>query len=89
MNSYLLYEASVSVCVPLGGVMDVITRMLSIAAPSESSASLGGVRLHPGVDRDERDGLWSGMPQIHVATLALVNTLAERMPESLEETGKL
>ncbi|EPE30228.1 ARM repeat-containing protein [Glarea lozoyensis ATCC 20868] len=83
MNSYLLYEASVSVCVPLGGVMDVITRMLSIAAPSESSASLGGVRLHPGVDRDERDGLWSGMPQIHVATLALVNTLAERMPESL------
>jgi hypothetical protein len=39
-------------------------------------------RLHPAIDRDERDGLWSGLPGIYVATLNLIGTIADRLQES-------
>lgn len=80
LEGYIKSETSTPVSIPLGVVMDMVTRMLSIAIPS-SSGSSGSVRLHPAVDRDERDGLWSGMPQIYVAALQLINTLADRLQE--------
>jgi pre-rRNA-processing protein RIX1 len=80
LEEYIKDEILVPVSVPLGVIMDMTTRMLSIALPSSSDPS-GGLRPHPAVDRDERDGLWSGMPHIHIATLQLIETLADRLQE--------
>jgi pre-rRNA-processing protein RIX1 len=85
LAEYFKSETSTSVAIPLGSVFDMVTRMLSIAVPpssAESSNGHGAARLHPAIDRDERDGLWSGMPQIYVATLQVINTIAERIEEA-------
>ena len=83
LEAYFKLETSMPVSMPLGAIIDMVTRMLSIAIPSspESPSGHGGARLHPAIDRDERDGLWSGMPQIYVASLKLVSTIAERLQE--------
>lgn len=80
LAEYLKLETSAPVAIPLGVIMDMITRMLSIAIPSpQSSAGKSEARLHPAIDRDERDGLWAGMPQIYVAALQLVDTMSARL----------
>jgi pre-rRNA-processing protein RIX1 len=83
LTAYLLYPTSTAVTIPLGEVLDLISRILSVATqPPESAANLGDVRFNTAIDRDERDGLWGGMPQIHVSTLRIVTTLADSMPDS-------
>ncbi|KAH6684067.1 rRNA processing/ribosome biogenesis-domain-containing protein [Halenospora varia] len=82
LGQYFKNETSTPVSIPLGPILDMITRMLSISIPSESASAHGGARLHPAIDRDERDGLWCGLPQIHVATLQLISSLADRMQEN-------
>ncbi|KAH7321628.1 rRNA processing/ribosome biogenesis-domain-containing protein [Rhexocercosporidium sp. MPI-PUGE-AT-0058] len=80
LAEYLKVETAVPVAVPLGSIMDMVTRMLSIAIPSpSSSAAKSEARLHPAIDRDERDGLWVGMPQIYVAALQLVDAISARL----------
>jgi hypothetical protein len=82
LAEYFRCETSTPVAIPLGSIMDMVTRLLSIAIPpssAETSNSHGAARLHPAIDRDERDGLWSGMPQIYVAALQLISTIAERI----------
>jgi pre-rRNA-processing protein RIX1 len=83
LNEYLINETSLPVTIPLGLIVDMITRILSIRIPSSTnSTAYGETRLHPAIDRDERDGLWSGMPQIYVATLQLIITVADRLQGS-------
>jgi hypothetical protein len=85
LAEYFRAETSTPVATPLGLVVDMVTRVLSIVVPLSSIGSSNGhavARLHPAIDRDERDGLWGGMPQIYVAALQLINTIAERMEEA-------
>ncbi|EKD17867.1 uncharacterized protein L3040_004405 [Drepanopeziza brunnea f. sp. 'multigermtubi'] len=95
LTEYIKTETSAPVTMPLGMIMDLITRMLSIAIPSsDPSAGYRGARLHPAIDRDERDGLWTGMPQIYVAALKLVDTISMRLengflPLALESFDQL
>ncbi|KAK0116141.1 hypothetical protein ONS95_013172 [Cadophora gregata] len=80
LAEYLKVETAAPVALPLGAIMDMITRMLSIAIPSSQySAGKSEARLHPAIDRDERDGLWAGMPQVYVAALQVVDTLSVRL----------
>lgn len=81
LEEYIEGETFAPVSIPLGGILDVATRMLSIAAPSPSAPS-GSARLHPAVDRDEREGLWSAMPQIYIAALKVVNATADLLQEN-------
>jgi pre-rRNA-processing protein RIX1 len=82
LAEYFRSETSTPVLIPLGAIMDVVTRMLSIAmSSSDSSSRQGSARLHTAIDRDEKDGLFCGIPQIYVAALELVNIVAERLQE--------
>ena len=84
LSVYFKVETSTPVTVPLGAVVDLVMRMLSISIPtaSESSSGRGGPRLHPAIDRDEKDSLWSGMPQVYVAALELVEAMADRLGDN-------
>ena len=90
LTKYLSTETSLPVSVPLGVIVDLITRILSVAIPSSSqkTSGQGNVRLHPAVERDERDGLWSGMPQIYVAALEVASMMAERLQEAFMPMGQ-
>lgn len=83
LAEYLKNDTTNPVAIPVGAIFDLINRMLSIPIPSsDTSSGLGGARLHPAVDRDEKDGLWAGLPQIYAAALSLVDAVAERLQES-------
>lgn len=83
LAEYFRMETAAPVAISLGLIMDMVTRMLSIPIPmSESSTSNRGARLHPAIDRDEKDGLWAGMPQVYVAALQLVDALAVRLEDN-------
>jgi pre-rRNA-processing protein RIX1 len=90
LKVYLQTETLLPVTIPLGVIVDIITRMLSVATPSTSRSSTGpgSVRLHPAIDRDERDGLWSGMPQIYVAAVQVISTMAETLQEAFMPVAK-
>ncbi|PBP20495.1 hypothetical protein BUE80_DR008611 [Diplocarpon rosae] len=82
LAEYFNVETSAPVAMPLGAIMDLVTRALSIAIPAaDSSAGYRGARLHPAIDRDERDGLWVGMPQIYIAALQLIDSIALRLED--------
>ena len=80
LEEHIKGETFAPVSVPLGAIMDITTRMLSVAIPSSNQS--GSLRTHLAIDRDEREGLWSGMPQIHSATLQLIETVADRLQEA-------
>lgn len=84
LSVYFKIETSTPVTIPLGAVMDLILRMLSISIPtaSESASGRGGPRLHPAIDRDEKDSLWSGLPQVYVAALELVEAISDRLEDT-------
>lgn len=83
LADYFKSETSTPVTIPLGSLMDMTTRMLSISLPhSDGPSSVGPARLHPAIDRDEKDGLSSALPQIYVASLQLINVVADRMQEN-------
>lgn len=83
LADYFKSDTSTPVAIPLASIFDLITRMLSIPIPSsDASSAMGSVRLHPAVDRDEKDGLWAGLPQIYVAALHLLDTIADRLQEN-------
>ncbi|CAG8981846.1 hypothetical protein HYALB_00013655 [Hymenoscyphus albidus] len=82
LAEYCKAETSTHVCIPLGAILDLVSRILSIAVPSsDGSSGQGNARLHPAIDRDERDGLWCGMPEIYITALDLIQTLAGRLQE--------
>ena len=79
---YFKTETSLPVSIPLGAVADMLMRMLSIAISSPSqTGGQGHARLHPAIDRDEKDGLCSGIPHIYVAALQVIITMSERLQE--------
>jgi hypothetical protein len=84
LSVYFQVETSTPVAVPLGSVVDLIIRILSVASPtpSELPASKGGPRVNPAIDRDEKDALWSGLPQIYVATLEVIESLVDRFGDA-------
>ena len=80
LEEYFKGETETAVAIPVSSILDLLTRLLTIPLPSQDgSPEHDSVRLHPAIDRDERDCLCSGLPQIYVAALQLVGTIADRL----------
>ncbi|QSZ30896.1 hypothetical protein DSL72_000454 [Monilinia vaccinii-corymbosi] len=81
LDEYLKEPTPSAVTIPVGSIFDVITRILSISIPSPTDSNSGNVRLHPAIDRDERDGLWTGLPKIFVSVLHLIITMSATLEQ--------
>lgn len=79
---YLKEETSAPVALPIGSLMDILNRMLSIGIPSLMSKTGASARLHPAIDREERDALCASLPQVYVAALQLIRSMSERLEGS-------
>ena len=64
--------------VPLGSIFAALNRVLSIFEPTKSRG-LEVDMINPEVSRDEREGLWSCLPMIHVAAIDTIWTVMERV----------
>lgn len=69
------------VAVPLGSLMDLVMRIASIVPPGPGREDR--VQLNASIGREEKDELWSALPDIHVAVLDLLLAMVDRLGPSI------
>ncbi|KAH7051259.1 rRNA processing/ribosome biogenesis-domain-containing protein [Macrophomina phaseolina] len=88
----LLAELTASPTAPSGPVsfriahvMDLLTRVLSITAPAGHNKKNQecGISFNDQIGKEERNDLFTVLPQIHIAALSLFETLVERFGSSM------
>lgn len=84
LQTFLARSTSSMVSLPIGPLMDLLTRVFSLVVPSKQAPDdwHGSARLNPEIGRDEREGLWAGLPDIHVAAIGVLSAVAARLDES-------
>ncbi|QYS98276.1 Pre-rRNA-processing protein RIX1 [Trichoderma simmonsii] len=75
----LSYPTKAAVAIPLSGLVDTISRVCLIARLSKSQTWEQAVETNPAIGREEKEELWSLMPDIHVAAMKLVIALFQRL----------
>ncbi|KAK2801723.1 hypothetical protein FQN50_007638 [Emmonsiellopsis sp. PD_5] len=65
---------SSTVTIPLGSILDLSNRLVSVTAPSSDGAD-----LNPQIGREEKESLWAELSKLHLATLELLHTIIERL----------
>jgi pre-rRNA-processing protein RIX1 len=81
LKEHFKHQTTAAVTIPVDVIVDLLTRLLSVvsATNAKGSSELLGVRLHPAIERNERDGLWAGLESIHVASLEIYLVLVNRL----------
>ncbi|KAI5293550.1 hypothetical protein KEM55_007052, partial [Ascosphaera atra] len=75
LSKFFDVETSDNVPMPVGMILDVTTRLFSMAAPKPKGDS--GMTLRPEISREERESLWGELPLIHQSALDLLLELIE------------
>ncbi|KAL6833998.1 rRNA processing/ribosome biogenesis domain-containing protein [Trichoderma sp. SZMC 28015] len=75
----LSYPTKAAVAIPLSGLVDTISRVCLVARLSKSQTWEQAVETNPAIGREEKEELWSLMPDIHVAAMKLVISLFQRL----------
>ncbi|KAK5989930.1 Pre-rRNA-processing rix1-like protein [Cladobotryum mycophilum] len=68
-----------AVNIPISGLMDTVSRVCLIAKLSKSQTWEQSVETNPAIGREEKEELWSLIPDIHVAAMRLVLSLLQRL----------
>lgn len=97
-------SSKLPVVVPIGTISGLVSRISVILAPATSSSASDAAHerdlasfINPNIGRDEREELWSLLPNIHTAALQLLSSMVKRMggnivplvPEILEEAMRM
>lgn len=72
----------IPVITPISTILDLTSRITLIVPPFQGPRRQDGTQLNPAVGRDEKDELWSVLPDIHVAALDLLTALVQRLQEN-------
>ncbi|UKZ77367.1 hypothetical protein TrVFT333_005087 [Trichoderma virens FT-333] len=75
----LSYPTKAAVAIPISGLVDTISRVCLVARLSKSQTWEQAVETNPAIGREEKEELWSLMPDIHVAAMKLVVALFQRL----------
>ncbi|PTB66330.1 hypothetical protein BBK36DRAFT_1200759 [Trichoderma citrinoviride] len=75
----LSYPTKAAVTIPISGLVDTVSRVCLIARLSKSQTWEQAVETNSAIGREEKEELWSLMPDIHVAAMKLVIALFERL----------
>lgn len=81
LREHFNHQTPTTVTIPIHIIIDLLTRLLSVvpATNAKGSSDYEGVRLHPAIERHEREGLWAGLQSIHVASLEVYLVLVDRL----------
>lgn len=80
----LRYPTKTAITLPLSALMDVVSRLCLIARLSPKTQTWDqAVETNAAIGRDERDELWSLVPEIHIASFELVRTLFQRLDQDM------
>lgn len=75
-----------SVTVPLGSLMDLVMRISSIVPPGPGREDR--VQLNASIGREEKDELWTALPDMHVAVLELLLAMVNRLGTSITSLAR-
>lgn len=90
IQQYLDTPTSHPVYLNVAAVIDLLSRILSLTVPGAGGrASQASLRFNNQVSKEERDSLWSILPDIHVATIAILLSTAARTQSSTIGTDPL
>jgi hypothetical protein len=85
MSDALRYQTKGAVTIPAARLMDVIARGAQVARLSPKTQTWEqAVETEPAVGREEKDELWSVMPDIHIASLDLLAIICDRLGQSFQ-----
>lgn len=79
LGDVLSYPTKAAVALPISGLVDTISRVCLIARLSKSQTWEQAVETNASIGREEKEELWSLMPDIHVAAMRLVVSLFQRL----------
>ncbi|KAI9679057.1 MAG: hypothetical protein M1829_001727 [Trizodia sp. TS-e1964] len=84
IGTSITVQTAAAVAMPIGLLLDILVRVFMITVPPSKNTGRAHtlLRMRPEIERDEKDGLWAGIPQIHVAALGLLSTLVHRLGNS-------
>lgn len=72
------------ITIPLGGLLDLIARITSVVPPSPTSGDQHeSVQTNPSIGREEKEELWSVLPDIHVAIMHLLAAVVRRLRQHI------
>lgn len=73
-----------AVTIPIGAYLDAICRISVIARLSPKTQTWDqALDTNASVDRDEKDDLWSSIPNLHVAAMSLLLTMIQRLESDM------
>ncbi|KAJ6446660.1 short-chain dehydrogenase [Purpureocillium lavendulum] len=80
LSDCLLCATKGAVTIPLSALLDAISRVCLITRQSPRSQTWDqALETNAAVGREEKEELWSLMPEIHVAALGLIQTMLRRL----------
>lgn len=82
----LRYSTKTPVTIPVGALMDVVSRVSLISRNSKSQSWDQALETHAAVGREEKEELWAAVPDIHVAALDLLLILVQRLERNVLST---
>lgn len=84
LSDCLLYSTKDAVLIPLEKINGVIARICLIARQSPRSQTWEqALQTQAAIGREEKEELWSVLPDIHVAVLSLVRVAFERLADDM------
>ncbi|KAL8785833.1 MAG: hypothetical protein Q9213_003140 [Squamulea squamosa] len=83
LQAHLTIPTAIPVNIPVGKIVNLVDRVLSAlpACPNGSKAMGQGTRTNSEIGRDEREILWTGLPQLHVSAMHILEHLVLRLGE--------
>lgn len=70
-----------SVTTPVSALLDLTARITMILPPQKGPRSQDDIQLNSAIGREEKDELWTALPDIHIATLQLFIVLIQRLQD--------
>jgi pre-rRNA-processing protein RIX1 len=83
LKQHFVLQTASPVNIPLGLLVNLLTRIFSITVPTGAGKNdEGSLRPNLEIGRDERDGLWAGLPKAHVAAIEVLIVVVENVGEA-------
>lgn len=82
LGEFFKAPTKTSVMTPVGAILDLTARITLIVPPPKGASSRDDTQLNAAIGREEKEDLWSALPNIHVAVLDLLAALTQRLQMS-------
>ena len=78
LQAFLATATAATVSLPVGNILTIVDRIMSVLPPGNGR----NPRVRAEIGRDEREGLWAGLPRLQVSVIGVCSLMISRMGDS-------